>query len=137
MKTKPLLAALMAGVLFASSPFLAERAGAAAVNLGVGAYYLRGELKSTESASMEAVLMATEMGLDNLRIEIVSSEYDDLSARLEVRVTPEMTGTIRMRKMTGNFTEVRIRIGSFGDESISRQIHALMQANLAEAQKVV
>lgn len=137
MKTKPLLTALMAGVLFASSAFLIQRAGAAAISPGVGAYFLSGELRSRESASLEAVLVATEMALVNLRMEILASEYDGLSARLEVRVTPDMTGTIRMHHLPGNFTEVRIRFGSFGDESISRHVHAQMQANLADAQKTL
>ncbi len=136
MKTKlcVLLAALMAGVLFTGCAFLAVGAAAGAAGAGAVAY-VNGELKVTESMSLDTAYKAAEMALANLKMDIVKSDKDGLAAKMEVQATADKKATIHLRKLADKSTEVRIRVGVFGDESIARQIHAKMQANVEVAQK--
>ncbi len=129
-----MLAALMAGVLFTGCAFLAVGAAAGAAGAGAVAY-VNGELKVTESMSLDTAYKASEMAFANLKMDVVKSEKDGQVAKIEALATADKKVTVHLRKLADKSTEVRIRVGVFGDETIARQIHAKMQANVEVAQK--
>lgn len=129
-----MLAALMAGVLFTGCAFLAVGAAAGAAGAGAVAY-VNGELKVTESMSLDTAYKAAELALVNLKMDTVKAEKNGLNAKIEVLATTGKKATIQLRKLGDKSTEVRIRVGVFGDETIARQIHDKMQANVEVALK--
>jgi hypothetical protein len=95
--------------------------GAAAAGAGTYAY-VSGDLKGTESASLDRVWTATQAAVTELQLPITSRQKDALGARLLARTSSDKKVDIRLKKLTDTSTEIRIRVGTWGDESVSRLI---------------
>jgi hypothetical protein len=97
--------------------------GAAAGGATAGALYYKGELKASVDGTPEAVIVATEKAFKDLiwaKETATASQTDGLAtARTatgkEVKVTVNAT--------TPQVSEVRIRVGTFGDENLSRLLY--------------
>lgn len=97
--------------------------GAAAGGAAAGALYYQGELKADVDAAPPEVIAATEKAFRDLiwsKERAVSSATDGLAtARTatgkEVRVTVEMK--------TPRVSTIGIRVGTFGDEKLSRLLY--------------
>jgi len=61
---------------------------------------------------------------------VTAQEKDGLSGRITARAAGDRKGTVRLRKVTGTTTEIRIRVGTWGDEAASRQILESIQRRL-------
>jgi len=103
--------------------------GAAAAGAGTVAY-VRGELRSTEDAPFERAWAAAQRALRDLEIPVTAQEKDGLSGRITARAAGDRKVTVRLRKVTGTTTEIRIRVGTWGDEAASRQILESIQRRL-------
>lgn len=103
--------------------------GAAAAGAGTVAY-VRGELRSTLDAPYERVWSATQRALADLEMPVTAQEKDGLTGQITARATGDRKITVRLRKVTGTATEVRIRVGTWGDEAVSRQILEQIQRRL-------
>jgi len=103
--------------------------GAAAAGAGT-VYYLDGELKDTESVSIEKVRAASVAGLKDLKFAIVSDTADALSAKIIARTSSDTKIQVTLTKQSPTLTEIRIRVGTFGDEQMSRQILHKIKARL-------
>lgn len=115
-----LVAAGTAVLLALTTGCVAVAVGAAA---GAGTYaYIKGELKSTESASLERTWSATQGAMKDLQFVVTSQKKDALEAELIARNASDKKITVSLKKISDTATEVRIRVGSFGDESLSRVI---------------
>lgn len=95
--------------------------GAAAAGAGTVAY-VRGELRSTLDAPYERAWAGTQRALADLEMPITAQEKDGLAGQITARATGDKKITVKLRKVTGTATEVRIRVGTWGDEAVSRQI---------------
>lgn len=95
--------------------------GAAAAGAGTVAY-VRGELRATVDGTYDRVWSAAERALQDLDMAITAREKDGLTGQLTARASGDRKVTVRLRKVTGTATEVRIRVGTWGDEALSRQI---------------
>ncbi|MCX7766060.1 MAG: DUF3568 domain-containing protein [Candidatus Sumerlaeia bacterium] len=95
--------------------------GAAAAGAGT-AIYLMGELKATEAVSFERAWNACEAGLVDLDFSITSREKDALSGVIIARGAGDRKITIKLTRLSDRVTEIRIRVDTFGDESLSRFI---------------
>ncbi|MEP9411642.1 MAG: DUF3568 family protein [Candidatus Brocadia sp.] len=84
--------------------------------------YLKGELKSTEEASIGQVWHAAQKAMKDLEFAVTSEEKDALSAKLIARGAGDTKVEINLERVSENLTTVRIRVGVFGDESLSRLI---------------
>ncbi len=97
--------------------------GAAAALAAGGTYvYLNGELESSEEASLDATYGATLEAVEALEFELRSKKKDALSA---VVVGERANGdkvTIRLDGVEEDMTKVRIRVGTIGDEEVSRRM---------------
>ena len=114
-----LLACGMAGLVSGCAVLLIG--GGAAVGAGTVAY-IRGELKATEEVSLNRVWSAALTAVKDLGFAEKEKSKDALSARLVARGADDKNITIRLKRKTDTITEIRIRVGTFGNESISRLI---------------
>jgi hypothetical protein len=84
--------------------------------------YIKGELKSTEEVSLGRAWEASQAAMKDLEFSITSKEKDALSAKLIARGAGDRKITVTLKKVSDSVTEIRIRVDTFGDESLSRMI---------------
>ena len=123
---------LLLTLLFFSSgcALLLVGGGAAAGAGAVG--YARGELKSVETADLTTSFSASKKALDDLGFFVTSGTHDAISAKLVARGSSDTKIEISLKQMSEKLTEVRIRVGTFGDEIISNTIHQKIKAHLGD-----
>ena len=105
---------------------------------GVGAgtvAYLRGELKSTEEASIDTTWQASQEALKDLEFSVTSKEKDAFSAKLIAHGVNDKKIEIELKKVSELLTRVTIRVGVFGDEPLSRLILERLKKHLDKAKK--
>lgn len=91
-----------------------------AVAVGAGGYaYVSGELKGAESAPLNKVWDATTAAMADMKFSITSQQKDAISAQLIARTSTDLKVTVRLKSVSENTTEVRIRVGTFGDRALS------------------
>ena len=110
------------GVLLATSGCALFVVGAAAGAGAAGYAYVSGELKSTESASLERTRSAALAAMKDLQFVVTSQSKDALEAEVTARNSSDKKITIKLKKISEAATELRIRVGTFGDEPLSRVI---------------
>lgn len=103
--------------------------GAAAAGAGTVAY-IKGELKATEEASLDKTWEATVGAVDELNFLLINKIKDAVSAELEAKTADNKTVKIELKRVTENLTDISIRIGTFGDETLSRYILSKIEARL-------
>jgi len=93
-------------------------AGAAA---GVGTVaYMKGELKATKEATLAKAIKATELAMKDMQLPITERQETASHAKFVVRASGDKRIEINLQKLSGTVTEIRIRVGVFGDEALSR-----------------
>lgn len=96
---------------------VAAGAGAAA---GVGTYaYVTGKLTATLDASLERTYDATTEALRTMELREISREKDAFQARFVSKMADDTDVKIELVKKGEQSTEVKIRVGTFGDEKKS------------------
>ena len=122
MKSKLLLIAWLVATAILASGCLLFVAGAAA-GAGAGTYaYVSGELRSSEAVAFDQSWDATQAGLKDLEYAVVEKQKTALEAKLTARGPGDKKVQVHLLKQSATVTEVRIRVGTFGDETLSRQI---------------
>lgn len=109
------------GLLFNSGcpAFLIAAGGAG----GIGTYaYIVGELKSSEEVSLNTAWNATQKAMKDLEFTITSKEKDAFDGQLIAKGAANKTIKIKLNRQSNMLTEIRIRVGTFGDTSLSLQI---------------
>jgi hypothetical protein len=103
--------------------------GCAAVLLGGGAaagagtiLYVKGELRSTEEVSLDTAWIATQAAIKDMEFVTGTAEKDAVSARLIAYTSDSREIKITLKTQSDKLTEIGIRVGTFGDESLSRLI---------------
>jgi hypothetical protein len=103
--------------------------GCAAVLLGGGAaagagtvLYVKGELQSVEEVPLDRAWNAANLAVRDMGFVIGNSEKDDLSGNLTAYTADNKKVQIKLKRRAESITEIRIRVGTFGDESLSRLI---------------
>lgn len=122
MKTKYFLNVLLGIVL-------AMNSGCAALLIGVGAgagvgtvVYIKGELKVTEEVVLSQAFNASHIAMEDLEYVITKENKDALSGEIIARTAKDEKIKIELEKKSETLTEVRIRVGTFGDQSLSQLI---------------
>jgi hypothetical protein len=96
-------------------------AGGAAA--GVGTYkYIKGELQSTEKVSLDKAYQASEKAMEELKFTITSKQKDAYDGEVLARRATGKKVTVKLKRQSKNVTEIKIRVGTFGDEYISHDI---------------
>lgn len=103
-------------------------AGAAA---GVGTYkYVNGELKATEQVTLDKAWSATQGAVKELEFVVISNQKDALTGKLVARTAADKKVQIALKKQGEQVTEIEIRVGTFGDEALSRIVHDKIKKRL-------
>jgi hypothetical protein len=85
--------------------------------------YSHGSLVANESINMDDAWDACHGALKRLEFEEESGAKDALEATLVAKSATDRRITFNLRRITDKTTEVRIRVGMFGDERMAREIH--------------
>ena len=90
---------------------------------GVGTYaYIRGELKTAENATLDRAWSASQAAMEDLQFKITTRQKDAIEGLLIARTAADKKIEINLKKLSDSTTEIRIRVGTFGDEDLSRLI---------------
>ena len=95
----------------------------AGVAAGVGTVaYVNGELKGTEEVTLDKAWQATQQAMQDLQFKVTKSEKDALAGELIALRADNTRIVIRLKQQSDKVTEIRIRVGTFGDETLARLI---------------
>ncbi len=97
----------------------------AIIGAGAGAgtvAYVRGELQTAYAASFNRTWDATIAALNDLGITIYNTKRDATEGDIEATKTDGTKVKINLKPKGQGVTSVRIRVGIFGDEEVSRTI---------------
>lgn len=123
MKTKWLVMALAATLPVLGGGCAALVLGGAAAAAGVGTYaYLNGELRGTEAVPLDKAWDASQAAMQDMQFPIVTKSKDALQAQLTARTSTDKKIEITLKRISDATTDIRIRVGTFGDETVSRMI---------------
>ena len=99
---------------------------------GAGAVlYSKGELKSTENAPLEQVLNAAEEAMNSMNFNVVSKDHDALKGKLLAKRENGDNIDITLEQKPNNLTEMKIRVGAFGNEDQARLIQEKIRQKLS------
>jgi hypothetical protein len=108
--------------------------GCAAIAVGAGAAgavaYLRGDLQTTLAHPYENVLQAAQEAVGEMGFVMESESIDALTATYTGRTAADQQVNITVQNSGENLTDLRIRVGTFGDERQSRVILDSIRARL-------
>lgn len=93
--------------------------------------YSQGSLLAVESAPMDKVWRASRAALGSLDITELEAQGSTLAAYIDGRTPDLKKVSVKMRPLSETKTELKIRIGTFGDESLARMIYEKIQIALA------
>jgi len=99
---------------------------------GAGAVlYSKGELKSTENAPLEKVLNAAEEAMKSMNLNVISKDHDALKGKLLAKRENGDNIDIKLEQKPNNLTEMKIRVGAFGNEDQARLIQEKIRQKLS------
>ena len=98
-------------------------AGAAAGGAVAGTAYVMGDLEATVQATPPEVVSATRATFERMKILLVSAGATSLDGKVIGRTASDEKITITVESTGPTFSEISIRVGTFGDEEFSRRIY--------------
>ncbi len=123
------LAAVIAMLAFSPGCFLVAVGAAGAAGAGAVAY-VRGELNATVNGGIDAVDRATNRALEQLQFAKINEGKSTVDAAITARTGQDRKIDIKLDRSADNLTRVRIRVDTFGDESLSRMLLDKIKSNL-------
>jgi len=84
--------------------------------------WVEGSLKAVVAGAMPEVIEATNETLEDLDLVGIDSTVDKLKGKITARMAVGTKVTINLEAVDFDNTSVRIKVGTFGDRSISLQI---------------
>ncbi|SDR86081.1 DUF3568 family protein [Opitutus sp. GAS368] len=106
--------------------FAVVAAGAA----GTGVAWYRGQLEANLGNNIDAVFTASQKALTQLEFANISNQKSSVDAQLVSRTALDKKVEVRLEKVTDRSTKVIIRVGVFGDETLSMSILDKIKAAL-------
>jgi hypothetical protein len=101
---------------------------------GTEASYSKAEgvLRATLEGTVPDVVNATNATLEDLELTAVENTVDKLKGKITARMAVGTKVTIGLEAVGTGSTAVRIKVGTFGDKSISMQIFRNIEKRLAQ-----
>ena len=91
--------------------------------VGAGSFvYLSGELESTENASFNQAWNATQTMMKTSGFTVTSIEKDIFYSKFEAKDSGDRKIIIKLISQSNDRIKIKVRVGTFGDESLSRRI---------------
>lgn len=103
--------------------------GAGAAGAGAMAY-LRGELAGNLEARFSEASRAAEGAIKDLEFTLVENRGDALTRNITARTADDKKVEIKLSSVSSQLTKIQIRVGIFGDETISLAILERIKARL-------
>jgi hypothetical protein len=128
MPARRLLVALLLGVTVAGLTGCVAVMAAGAAGTGVAWY--RGQLEANLDQNIEAVFAASQKALRQLEFARISDKKSAIDAQLVARTALDKKVEITLEKVTDRSTKVMVRVGLFGDETLSMSIMDKIKAEL-------
>ena len=122
-----LISLMLASASIVSSGCVAVVAGGAAAG---GTAYVMGELKVDADATPAQIRSAIERAGKDMNLRRISGSGDELAGKYTYRTAADEKVTIRYEAKTENYAELAIRVGAFGDRSMSVRINDAIQRRL-------
>jgi hypothetical protein len=123
MKTKWLTMVLAVALLAVGSGCAVVLVGGALAAAGVGTYaYVNGELQGSEAVALDKAYDATLATMHDLQFPITTKSKDALQAEVVARNSADKKIQVKLKKVSDGTTDIRIRVATFGDETLSRLI---------------
>jgi hypothetical protein len=99
---------------------------------GTSASYSKAEgvLRSTLEGSVPEVVNATNATLEDLELTAVENTVDKLKGKITARMAVGTKVSISLEAIGTGSTAIRIKVGTFGDKSISMQIFRNIEKRL-------
>jgi len=117
----------LVSVLFCTPSCVVVAAGAA----GAGAvYYAKGEFSSTLEATPAQVVKASESALADMGISVLTSSSSGVDGKVTARTALDKKIAITVERETDQRSKIGIRVDTFGDEELSRQIFEKIKSKL-------
>jgi hypothetical protein len=108
-------------LLLAVLPLAGGCAAALAGGAGAGTVaYIKGELQANLEAPLGATLGATKRAVTKLDFVMISAAADRLAGEVVARTAQDEKITIALERVTSRVTQVSIRVGMFGDQTLSQ-----------------
>ena len=101
----------------------------AAIGAGTAAY-VGGDLEGRFEASPQKVVQASETSLKEMDIKVLSANSTEIDGKVVGRTAQDKKIEITIDRDGDAGSKVAIRVDTFGDEALSRQIYDKIQANL-------
>jgi hypothetical protein len=121
MKTKLLMTMLLASLVALGSGCAVLVVGGVAAGAGT-VVWIKGEVRDSEAVSFDKAWDAAQAGLKDMECAITGKQQGVAEASLTARGAGDKKIQVTLKKVSGTVTEFRIRVGTFGDETLSRQI---------------
>ena len=101
---------------------------------GTDAVYSQAEgvLRSTLPGAMPEVVDSTKATLEDLELVAVDSTVDQLKGKITARMAVGTKVSINLEAIDFDNTSIRIKVGTFGDKSISLQLLRNIEKRLTE-----
>lgn len=97
---------------------------------GTGVAWYSGRLEANLDHDLDTVFAASQKALTRLEFANISHKTSRLDARLVSRTALDKKVEITLQKVTDRSTKVMIRVGVFGDETLSMSILDKIKAAL-------
>jgi hypothetical protein len=104
-------------------------AGAVAAG-AVTAAYVGGDLEAHLEGSPKRIVEASEAALEDMEVRVVSSDASGVDGKVVGRTALDKKVEITVGRETDTTSKISIRIDTFGDEKLSRQILDKIRAKL-------
>ena len=122
MKNRIVLYVALAALAVGASGCLLFVAGAAA-GAGVGTYaYVSGELETSEAVKLSKAYNATLAAMKDLSYTVTEKQINALDGKVVARAAGDKRIQVTLKKTSDTVTRIDIRVGTFGDETLSRHI---------------
>jgi len=105
--------------------------GTLAAGAGAGTYFfVKGNLKRDYEAPVERMWEATLQAVEELRLATESKRHDAFGGEIKGVMANGDSFQIELKRLGENWTEVGVRIGTFGDRTKSEAIHEKILSKL-------
>lgn len=121
---KEILVHAMVIVFLAGATLFLQGCIAVAFGAGLGtAAYVTGELEDAVPQTLDQVHQATIKALEGLEFTVTQAEKDALSSTIVARDAKDRRIRVNLSRTEVDSTRISIRVGTFGDEEVSRVIY--------------
>lgn len=97
---------------------------------GTGVAWYSGRLEANLDQNLDAVFAASQKALNQMEFANISNKKSSVDAQLVSRTALDKKVEITLQKATDRSTKVIIRVGVFGDETLSMSILEKIKAAL-------